>query len=165
MGVKHKPESKIQAFKQKEHETVRDCVNRLKQYIARCPIESQSKLVSVFLEGLKDKTLYKHLYAMKHQSFIECCKDDMDRDDYFDDGEDTTSESTRTEVCPTRRSANIETTASTEVGPDQIVETVLRRLGKTCRPPMRQSLLLPNLINAEFVVIPIEQLTIQHAGS
>ena len=80
MGVKHKPESKIQAFKQKEHETIRDCVNRLKQYIARCPIEenpSQSKLVSIFLEGLKDKTLYKHLYAMKHQ---ECCKDAMDLD-------------------------------------------------------------------------------------
>ena len=55
MGVKHKPESNIQDFKQKEHETVRDCVNRLKQYIARCPIEekpSQSKLVSIFLEGL-----------------------------------------------------------------------------------------------------------------
>ena len=30
MGVKHTPESKIQAFKQKEQETVRDCVNRLK---------------------------------------------------------------------------------------------------------------------------------------
>ena len=90
MGVKHKPESKIQGFKQKEHETVRDCVNRLKQYIARCPIDekpSQSKLVSIFLEGLKDKTLYKHLYAMKHQSFIECCKDAMDLDDNFDDDE------------------------------------------------------------------------------
>ena len=30
MGVKHKPESKIQAFKQKKHEIVRDCVNHLK---------------------------------------------------------------------------------------------------------------------------------------
>ena len=30
MGVKHKLESKIQGFKQKERETVRDCVNRLK---------------------------------------------------------------------------------------------------------------------------------------
>ena len=101
MGVKHKPESKIQGFKQKEHETVRDCVNRLKQYIAWCPIEeksSQYKLVSIFLEVLKDKTLYKHLYAMKHQSFIECCKDAMDLDDNFDDDEDTTSESTRTEM-------------------------------------------------------------------
>ena len=142
MGVKHKPESKIQGFKQKEHETVRDCVNRLKQYIARCPIEekpSQSKLVSIFLEGLKDKTLYKHLYAMKHQSFIECCKDAMDLDDNFDDNDDTTSESTRSEVRPTRRSVNTETTASAEVGPDQIVETVLRRLGQTYRPPMRQN--------------------------
>ena len=62
----------------------------------------------------------------------------MDLDDNFDDGEDTTSESTRSEVRPTRRSANTETTTSTKVGPDQIVETVLRRLGQTYRPPMRQ---------------------------
>ena len=119
VGDKHQPESKIQAFKEKEHETVRDCVNHLKQYIARCPIEekpSQSKLVSVFLEGLKDKTLYKHLYAIKHQSFIECCKDAMDLDDNFDDNDDTTRESTRSEVCPTRRFANTETTAKHRSG-------------------------------------------------
>ena len=74
--------------------------------------EPKSKLVLVFLEGLKDKTLYKHLYAMKHQSFIECCKDAMDLDDNFDDNDDTTSESTRSEVRPTRRSANTETAAN-----------------------------------------------------
>ena len=62
----------------------------------------------------------------------------MDLDDNFDDSEDTTSESTRTEVRPTRRIANAETTATIEVGPDQIVETVLQRLGQTYRPPMRQ---------------------------
>ena len=54
----------------------------------------------------------------------------MDLDDNFDDNDDTTSESTRFEVRPTRRSANTETTTSTEVGPDQIVETVLQRLGQ-----------------------------------
>ena len=142
MGVKHKPESKIQGFKQKEHETVRDCVNRLKQYIARCPIEekpSQTKLVSIFLEGLKDKTLYKHLYAMKHQSFIECCKDAMDLDDNFDDDDDTTSESTRTGVHLPRRMTQAETTSSTGITTDQIVDTVLQRLGQTYRPPMRQN--------------------------
>ena len=83
--------------------------------------------------------LYNHLYAMKCQSFIECCKDAMDLDDNFDDSEDTTSESTRSEVRPTRRSANTETTASTEMGHDQIIETILRRLGQTYRPPMRQN--------------------------
>ena len=33
-------------------------VNCLKQYIAKCPVEeklSQDKLISLFLEGLKDK--------------------------------------------------------------------------------------------------------------
>ena len=62
----------------------------------------------------------------------------MDLDDNFDDSEDTMSESTRTKVHPTRRIANTETMASTEVGPHQIVETVLWRLGQTYRPPMRQ---------------------------
>ena len=62
----------------------------------------------------------------------------MDLDENFDDNEDTTSESTRSKVRPTRRIANTKTMASTGVGPDQIVETVLRRLGQTYRPPMRQ---------------------------
>ena len=107
---------------------VRDCVDRLKQYITRCPIEkkpSQSKLISIFLEDLKDKTLYKHLYAKKHQSFIECCIDPMDFDENFDDSEDTTSESARTEVRLPRRVTNTDTTSSTRVTTDQIVDTVL----------------------------------------
>ena len=78
MDVENKPEAKIYAFKQKEHKTVRDCVNHLKQYIAQFPIEEnsiQSKLISLFLEG---KMLYKYLYAKKHHSFIECYIDAMD---------------------------------------------------------------------------------------
>ena len=52
---------------------------------------------------------------MKHQSFIECCKDAMDLDDNFDDDEDTTSESTRTGVRLPRRMTNAETTSSTGI--------------------------------------------------
>ena len=66
MGIKHNAVALIYTFKQKDHETVRDCVNRLKQYIARCPDEekpSQARLISAFLEGLKNRTLYAHLYA------------------------------------------------------------------------------------------------------
>ena len=55
---------------------------------------------------------------MKHQSFIECCKDDMDLDDNFDDDEDTTSESTRTEVHLPRRTTNTETTSSIGITTD-----------------------------------------------
>ena len=100
MGIKHNPEAKIYKFKQKDHEIVRDCVNHLKQYIARFLVEeksSQTKLISIFLEGLKDKMLYKHLYAKKHHSLNECCIDAMDLDDNFDKSDETTSEPTRLE--------------------------------------------------------------------
>lgn len=41
MGIKHNAVAQIYAFKKKDHETVRDCVNRLKQYIIRCPEEEK----------------------------------------------------------------------------------------------------------------------------
>ena len=41
MGVKHNVVAKIYAFKQAPYETVRDCANRMKQYIARCPEEEK----------------------------------------------------------------------------------------------------------------------------
>ena len=66
MCIKHNTVVQIYSFKQKDHESVRDCVNRLKQYILRCPDEekpSQARLLNVFLEGLKNKTLHAHLYA------------------------------------------------------------------------------------------------------
>lgn len=76
MGIKHNSVALIHSFKQRDHETVRDCISHLKQYNLRCPIEekpSQARLVSLFLKGLKDKTLHKHLYALKHSVFNECC--------------------------------------------------------------------------------------------
>ena len=87
MGIKHNVVAKIHSFKQAAHESVRDCANRMKQYIARCgEIEkpSQKRLVSIFLEGLIDKNLHAHVYAKKHSNFNECCLDAMDYDDNFD---------------------------------------------------------------------------------
>ena len=87
MGIKHNVVAQIYAFKQKDHETVRDCVNRLKQYINRCPDEeksSQGRLISILLEGLRNKTLHAHLYARKHATLNACCTDAMDYDDNFD---------------------------------------------------------------------------------
>ena len=52
---------------------------------------------------------------------------------------DTNSESTRTEGHLPRRMTNTETTSSTGITTDQIVDTVLQRLGQTFRPPMRQN--------------------------
>ena len=87
MGIKHNVVAQIYTFRQKEHESLRDCVTRLKQYVTRCPREekpSQRRLISIFLEGLQNKTLHAHLYAKKHTCFNECCLDAMDYDDNFD---------------------------------------------------------------------------------
>ena len=56
MGIKHNALAQIYAFRQKAHESVRDCANRLKQYVTRCPNKekpSQRRLISMFLEGYK----------------------------------------------------------------------------------------------------------------
>ena len=87
MGIKHNVVAQIYAFKQKDHESVRDCANRLKQYITRCPTDEkpgQTRLISIFLEGLRNKMLHAHLYAKKHTNFNECCLDAMDYNDNFD---------------------------------------------------------------------------------
>jgi len=84
MGIKHNAVGLISSFKQKDQETVRDCVNKLKQYIARfLEVEkpSQTRLVSIFLEILRNKTLHAHLYAKKHSTFNSCCMDAMDYDE------------------------------------------------------------------------------------
>ena len=86
MGIKHNTVGQIHNFKQKDHESIRDCVSRLKQLYLRCLDEekpSQTRLISVFLEGLRNTTLHAHLYALKHSTFNECCLDAMDFDDNF----------------------------------------------------------------------------------
>ena len=53
--------TQILGFKQKDTETVRECLDRLKTYIARClekEMPSQERLISCFLEGLRSETLY-----------------------------------------------------------------------------------------------------------
>ena len=57
-GLKHDVLLQICGFKQKSDESVKDGANRLRQYLARCPVEempSQERLVSIFLEGLFGK--------------------------------------------------------------------------------------------------------------
>ena len=41
MGIKHNVVAQIYAFKKKDNEFVRDCENRLKQYIMRCPMDEK----------------------------------------------------------------------------------------------------------------------------
>ena len=138
MGIKHNAVAQIYSFKQKDHETVRDCVNRLKQYIARCLDEekpSQARLISVFLEGLKNRTLHAHLYARKHSTFNECCLDAMDFNENFDMSSESSHSSERNGRPSPQRSAT--TITSKDTNPEQLVDMVLRRLGQTYRPPYR----------------------------
>ena len=87
MGLKHNAVALIYSFRQGEHESVRDSVSRLRQYVNRCPADkkpSQGRLISLFLEGLRDKVLHAHLYAQRHKTFQECCIDAMDYNDNFE---------------------------------------------------------------------------------
>ena len=79
------PHDHVATFRQAIHaEQVRDIHTQVEGFGLTLESKAltwfQAKLVSIFLEGLKDKTLYKHLYAMKHQSLIEGCKNAMDLD-------------------------------------------------------------------------------------
>ena len=83
-GIKHSVSTLITNFKQDEKETIRDCANRLRQYISRCPegeLPSQAKIISIFLEGLRDKSLHFDLYGKKHETLNECIYDAIDLDD------------------------------------------------------------------------------------
>ena len=111
-------------------ESVRDCVNRLKQYINRCPEDekpSQSRLVSIFLDGLKNSILHSHLYAQKHTNFNACCLDAMDFTDNFKFKDGGANRNAPTHNLPNAA-------PSTSLNPDQIADIVLRRLGQTSRP-------------------------------
>ena len=75
MELKHNVFAQIYIFKQKEDKSVRDCTNRLRQYIICCPKDEkpkQGRLISIFLEGLRDKVLH------------ECRLDTMDYDGNFE---------------------------------------------------------------------------------
>ena len=75
IGIKHNTATDILNFKQGDGESVRECINRFKRYIVRCPeseIPSNERLISCFLEGLCNKELYMHLFAKNHTDLDEC---------------------------------------------------------------------------------------------
>ena len=69
---------------------MRDEANRLRQYLARCPEEemsSQERLVSTFLEGLKNKDFHATLYIKHHKNLNQCINDAIDYDNNCGDDE------------------------------------------------------------------------------
>ena len=84
IGIKHNTITLILNFKQGDKETVRQSIDRMKQYIARCPeseLPKQERLVSCFLEGLRDADLYMLLFAQDHKDFEICCFEAQRLDD------------------------------------------------------------------------------------
>ena len=111
-------------------ESVRDSVNRLKQYIARCPNEEkpiQKRIISIFLVGLCNKTLHAHLYIKKHKKLNECCIDAMDFEDNMDFSNDSSQEEgTSRDLAPRATTTNLSL--------EQIADIVMKRMGQLYRP-------------------------------
>ena len=132
MGIKHNDVVQIYAFKQKDHESVRDYASCLNQYITRCPTDEkpgQTRLISIFLEGLRNKTLHAHLYAKKHTNFNECCLDAMDYDDNFDISSVSSHGDHKSEARFLAKDAELAVPSVKDTQPDEIAKLVLKRLG------------------------------------
>ena len=131
MGFKHNLVGQINSFQQKDDEYVRDCVSRLKQLYIRCPDDekpSQSRLISIFLEGLKNKMLHAHLYAKKRSTFYKCCLDAMDYDDNFEISFDSKAGSLKSSSAKTSSS-------NSGIDEDRLAERIIQKLGHVQRPP------------------------------
>ena len=75
VGIKRNTMTYILNFKQKEGEMMREWLDKLRQYIVRCPTKetrSEERLINCFLKGLGDRQLYKHLFTKDHYDFEEC---------------------------------------------------------------------------------------------
>ena len=114
---------------------MRDCANRLKKYVTRSPNRkkpSQRRLISIFLEGLKNKILHAHLYAKKHTCFNECCLDAMDYDDNFNMASVSSQEDQPREG--PKPSKELESKEK-EINAEQIADIVVRRMEQFYLPP------------------------------
>lgn len=96
IGIKHNTVMLVLNFKQNKSKTIRECIDRLKKYIARCPnkeMPSQKQLISCFLEALDNEQLYTQLFEKNHTDFDECCYDAQKLDDNCDWLRNTSSRS------------------------------------------------------------------------
>ena len=137
MGIKHNVVALIYGFVQKENKSVRDCANRLRQYISRCPegeMPSSPRLVSIFLEGLLNKSLHANLYAKKHNTLNACIKDAIDFDDNCEIFGNVNA-SARSETSSTKNT--IETGKNHPIDAEAIAEMVMKKMNQVFRPPQR----------------------------
>ena len=74
---------KVQGFRLTLSGTAQ-CIDRLKQYIARClenELPSEEKQILCLLEGLWNSELYMHLFVQNHTDFETCCFEAQRLDD------------------------------------------------------------------------------------
>ena len=77
-GIKHNTLTQILDFKQKEKETVKEAIARLKSLISRCPareMPAEERLISCFLESLRDRHLHMQLIGKRHVALDDCFDD------------------------------------------------------------------------------------------
>ena len=135
MGIKRNVVAQIYLFSQKENEFMWDCANHLRQYISRCPtkeIPSSQRLISLFLEGLKNKSLHANLYDKKHDTLNECIKDAIDFDDNceiygnVDKKIHSPSETSSVKSGKTQETSPVET--------DAIADLVVKKINQVFKP-------------------------------
>ena len=95
---------------------------------------NQGRLISIFLEGLRNKLLHAHLFAKRHVSFNDWCLDAMDYDDNFDMSSISRQESKREDKSTSSKGTH---SSIPSINHDQIVDQVLRKMGQMYCPSFR----------------------------
>ncbi|MCO5548855.1 hypothetical protein L7F22_002317 [Adiantum nelumboides] len=125
-GIKHNVQSQIYGFKQTKDKSMRDYANRLKQYLARCPkskMPKQERLVSIFLEGLRNKDLHSALFMKYHKSLNLCIHKAID----YDDNCDKDADETRSKSGESSRKATLQI--------EDIIKEVVEKMQQMYGPP------------------------------
>ncbi|MCO5546848.1 hypothetical protein L7F22_000285 [Adiantum nelumboides] len=120
-GIKHNTLTQILDFKQKERETVKDAIARLKSLISRCPpreMPAEDRLISCFLESLRDRNLHTQLFERRHVTLDDCFDDALLYEDNCSLGGADAKEGGSDSSSHTSRHVNSET----------IVDLILRKL-------------------------------------
>ena len=104
---------------------MRDRANCLRQYLARCVEEEMPRLISIFLEGLKNKDLHATLYMKYHNNLNQCINDAIDYDDNCGDDEKKDDKSSRARFGTSSIASQVE----------EIMKGVMEKMQQLYGPP------------------------------
>ena len=94
---------------------------------------SPAKLISIFLEGFREKSLHADLYAKKHKTLNECIYDAIDLDDNCDMyGKDKPI--SRVDSMSTTTRGTQETTKDPSHEAEAMVEMIMKRMNQVFKP-------------------------------